>query len=81
MVAIARNIGMDAPDVYRVVLTVTWPDTEPRTWREGPYGKIGAAKARLSFWTNHYRRMETPPQVTGRLEKAVTVWTPLGEEA
>ena len=63
----ARSIGMakDAT-VFRAVITKTYA-AENRTEYEGPYGSIGAARARVSFWTNYLaERDEETQEPTGR---------------
>lgn len=50
----ARSIGMAADaTVYRAVITKQLRDGTTVTEYEGPYGGIGAARARVSFWTNY----------------------------
>lgn len=50
----ARSIGMAADaTVFRAVITKQYPDGTTVTDYEGPYGSIGAARARVSFWTNY----------------------------
>lgn len=50
----ARSIGMAADaTVFRAVITKQLRDGTTVTEFEGPYGAIGAARARVSFWTNH----------------------------
>jgi hypothetical protein len=50
----ARSIGMAADaTVFRAVITKQHRDGETVTTHEGPYGSIGAARARVSFWTNY----------------------------
>jgi hypothetical protein len=49
----ARSIGMAADaTVYRAAITKQHGDKTVTTY-EGPYGSIGAARARVSFWTNY----------------------------
>lgn len=50
----ARSIGMAADaTVFRAVITKQTRDGETVTTHEGPYGSIGAARARVSFWVNY----------------------------
>lgn len=50
----ARSIGMAADaTVFRAVITKQLRDGTTVTEHEGPYGGIGAARARVSFWVNH----------------------------
>lgn len=50
----ARSIGMAADaTVFRAVITKELRDGTTVTEHEGPYGSIGAARARVSFWTNY----------------------------
>ncbi|MFD8611057.1 hypothetical protein [Streptomyces sp. NPDC059631] len=74
----ARNIGADGRTVYRARITRTRPDSQPSTWHEGPYGSVGAARARVSFWRNYLGRSGS--EVTGEAEQAHTVWTAVGEQ-
>jgi hypothetical protein len=75
----------DRGEAFRAVLvrTSTRSDgtTSTRTEYEGPYATVGAAKARVTYWTTRdYRREQT----TGYVEKAATNWErvdgPPGEE-
>lgn len=77
----ARSIGMakDAT-VFRAVITKTYGD-ETRTDYEGPYGSIGAARARVSFWTNYLAiRDEETQEPTGKsrangyVERGTVTW-------
>jgi len=72
----ARSISMapDAP-VYRAVTTVPgWRGEGTVTKYEGPYDSPGAAKARVTFWSNRYRREDGTTPVTGRVEHGVVAW-------
>ncbi len=65
----------DRGEAFRAVLvrTSTRSDgtTSTRTEYEGPYATVGAAKARVTYWTTRdYRREQT----TGYVEKAATNW-------
>jgi hypothetical protein len=78
----ARNIGADRNgDVYRAVIVITRPDGTTWTKHEGPYDKPGAARARVTFWTNHYAEHDPDTfeptgrsLATGHIEKATTTW-------
>jgi hypothetical protein len=63
----AHSIGMAADaTVYRAVIEFTDRDGTKRTEYEGPYGGIGAARARVSFWTNYLAvRDEDTDEPTG----------------
>lgn len=63
----ARSIGMAADaTVFRAVIEFTDRDGSKRTKYEGPYGAIGAARARVSFWTNYLAiRDEDTDEPTG----------------
>lgn len=64
----ARSIGMAADaTVFRAVIDFTDRDGSKRTEHEGPYGSIGAARARVSFWTNYLAEYdEETGQPTGK---------------
>lgn len=78
----ARNIGADRNgDVYRAVITITRPDGTTWTKHEGPYDKPGAARARVTFWINHYPEHDPDTfeptgrsLATGHIEQATTTW-------
>ena len=63
----ARSIGMAADaTVFRAVIEFTDRDGTKRIEHEGPYGAIGAARARVSFWTNYLAiRDEETQEPTG----------------
>lgn len=63
----ARSIGMAADaTVFRAVITKQHRDGTTVTEYEGPYGAIGAARARVSFWTNYLAiRDEETEEPTG----------------
>lgn len=63
----ARRIVEHGMDMYRAVLHM--PDGWDRI--EGPYNKIGTARARVAFWKNHSASWDKP--VTGHVEKATVV--------
>jgi hypothetical protein len=74
----ARNIGAARNgDVYRAVIVITRPDGHTHTKHEGPYDKPGAARARVTFWTNYYAEQDAGTGKTyaaGHIEKATTTW-------
>ncbi|MFE9844720.1 hypothetical protein [Streptomyces goshikiensis] len=80
----ARSIGMAAnATVFRAVITITDRDGAETTKHEGPYGSIGAARARVSFWTNYLAdRDEDTLQPTGTsrargyVEEGSVSWQP-----
>lgn len=82
----ARNIGADGRDVFRAVVTSTSTDGRSATWHEGPYGTVGAARARVSFWRNHLAEHDDDGEATGtsraagHVERALTVWRPIDDE-
>lgn len=78
----ARSIGMAADAaVFRAVITKKRRDGSTVTDYEGPYGSIGAARARVSFWTNYYaERDDETGDLTGRsdasgyVERGTVAW-------
>lgn len=78
----ARSIGMAADvTVFRAVITITDREGATSTKHEGPYGAIGAARARVSFWTNYLadRDEETNEPVgtsraSGYVEQGTVSW-------
>ncbi|MBP0456234.1 hypothetical protein [Streptomyces montanisoli] len=77
----ARNIAADGGPVYRAVLTSTPPGKPRATWREGPYATHGAARARVTFWTNHLRDADTgAPYASGYVERAESTWRPVDDD-
>ncbi|MGW3511196.1 hypothetical protein [Streptomyces sp. NPDC000994] len=75
----ARNIGADGAAVYRAVIQFTGRKGNTWTEHEGPYAKPGAARARVTFWSNHMA--SSGGSATGHVEQAHTVWAPVGEQA
>jgi hypothetical protein len=62
----ARSIGMAAgAQVFRAVIEITGRDGTKQTRYEGPYGAIGAARGRVSFWTNHLAEYDDDGEPTG----------------
>ncbi|MFJ3173775.1 hypothetical protein ACIPJK_23750 [Streptomyces roseus] len=80
----ARSIGMAADaTVFRAVITITNRDGTESTKHEGPYGSIGAARARVTFWTNYladYDDETCKPTGTSRargyVEEGSVAWQP-----
>lgn len=78
----ARSIGMAADaTVFRAVIKFTDRDGTQRTEYEGPYGAIGAARGRVSFWTNYLadRDEETleptgTSRAKGHVEQGSVTW-------
>lgn len=77
----ARNIAADGGPVFRAVIT-SWPPNGARTtWREGPYATHGAARARVTFWSNHLRDHDTDqPYASGYVERSESTWHPVDED-
>ncbi|MGP3684127.1 hypothetical protein ACTVZO_05335 [Streptomyces sp. IBSNAI002] len=80
----ARSIGMAADaSVFRAVITITDRDGTETTKHEGPYGSIGAARARVTFWTNYLAELDEETfKPTGRsracgyVEEGSVSWQP-----
>jgi hypothetical protein len=78
----ARSIGMAADaTVFRAVITKTNRDGETATSFEGPYGAIGAARARVSFWTNYLADVDDETgektgtsRAHGHVERGTVTW-------
>ncbi|MEU5596605.1 hypothetical protein [Streptomyces sp. NPDC020298] len=78
----ARSIGMAADaTVYRAVITFTDHDGAQDTKHEGPYGSLGAARARVSFWTNYLADRDEDTgektgtsRATGYVEQGTVDW-------
>ncbi|MEV5942719.1 hypothetical protein [Streptomyces sp. NPDC051994] len=78
----ARSIGMAADaTVFRAVITKTYPHGTFTTY-EGPYGSIGAARARVSFWTNYLAEVDEETgektgasRASGYVERGQVAWT------
>jgi hypothetical protein len=71
----ARSIGMAAEAVvFRAVVQIPeTPYVGAYTKYEGPYGSEGAAKARVSFWIQHWARRDRV--ATGHVESGTLTWT------
>ena len=78
----ARNIAADGGPVFRAVIT-SWPAGRSRTtWHEGPYASHGAARARITFWTNYLRDADTgKPYASGYVERTESTWRRLDDPA
>jgi hypothetical protein len=78
----ARSIGMAADaTVFRAVITITDRDGATSTKHEGPYGSIGAARARVSFWTNYLAVVDEETfeptgesRASGYVEEGAVTW-------
>lgn len=77
----ARSIGMAADaTVFRAVITTTLRNGTERTDYEGPYGSIGAARARVTFWTNYLAEYDDEGMPTGKsrahgyVERGTVAW-------
>lgn len=76
----ARKMEM-TPDalVYRAVITKPW-GSGMKTVCEGPYATEGAAKARVTFWTNYYAEADDYGLPTGTslangyVEAGTVIW-------
>lgn len=82
----ARNMG-DNGEAFRAVITHTTTKTDgtvtSRTYYEGPYATVGAAKSRIT-WAKRNRRNGyrnawdlSETVITAHVEKAVTNWEPV----
>lgn len=70
-----RMIMANAPLLYRARLRSVSPTGEVTEWFEGPYPKPGQAKARITFWKNHYAKTrEEGWVVAGIPEESAPVW-------
>ncbi|MEU1309466.1 hypothetical protein ABZ419_11305 [Streptomyces cinnamoneus] len=78
----ARSIGMAADaTVFRAVITMQNRDGETTTTYEGPYGSIGAARGRVSFWVNYLADRDPvtcqptgTSRVSGYVERGTVAW-------
>jgi hypothetical protein len=72
----ARSIGMAADaTVFRAVITKTYQHGTFTDY-EGPYGSIGAARARVSFWVNYLTPCEGGgSNASGYVEQGSVTWT------
>ncbi|MFF8901706.1 hypothetical protein ACF082_29975 [Streptomyces lydicus] len=77
----ARSIGMAADaTVFRAVITKQYPGGTVTDY-EGPYGSIGAARARVSFWTNYLAHTDDETgertgtsRASGHVERGTVSW-------
>ncbi|MFI2078663.1 hypothetical protein [Streptomyces triculaminicus] len=77
-----RSIGMAADaTVFRAVITMQTRDGKTITTYEGPYGSIGAARARVSFWTNYLADRDPgtceptgTSRASGYVERGTVTW-------
>ena len=80
----ARSIGMAADaTVFRAIITITGRDGTETTKHEGPYGSIGAARARVTFWTNYLAELDEETceptgtsRARGYVEEGSVDWQP-----
>lgn len=65
----------DAEVLYRARMVSVQPNGVSKVWFEGPYPSPAQARARVTFWRNHYAR-NCPGgwQVSGHLESARLSW-------
>ncbi|WP_435245044.1 hypothetical protein [Streptomyces tendae] len=77
----ARNIGM-APDaeVWRAVVTKTYPDGATETVYDGPYDKAATARGRVTFWSN-WMANRHGGKAEGHVERAKPTWERAPEPA
>jgi hypothetical protein len=81
---VARSIGMASDaTVFRAVITITNRDGTEATKHEGPYGSIGAARARVTFWTNYLAEHDEETfkptgksRARGYVEEGSVTWQP-----
>ncbi|MFJ4703188.1 hypothetical protein ACIP5N_34065 [Streptomyces sp. NPDC088768] len=80
----ARSIAMSAnAKVYRAVVTITDRDGTTSQRCEGPYDSPGAARARVTFWTNYHADYDDEglptgtSRATGHVEEGTVTWRPL----
>lgn len=83
----ARSIGMAAEaTVFRAVITKKYPNREPFTAYEGPYGTGAAAQARVTFWVNYLAVLDEDTgeptgasNASGYVEAGSVSWARYGE--
>ncbi|MER6253641.1 hypothetical protein ABT224_20025 [Streptomyces sp. NPDC001584] len=76
----ARVIGMkENANVYRAVTRKTFADGTTATVYEGPYDQIGTARARITFWRNHFTRYGKGGSADGHVEECQPEWKPVPE--
>lgn len=59
--------------VYRAVIVKRYPD-ETVTLIEGPYSKIGTARARVTFWKRHFAENKPGASAAGHVEVCRPQW-------
>ncbi|TQE33169.1 hypothetical protein [Streptomyces ipomoeae] len=76
----ARDIGME-PDaaLYRAVITKSYAAGTEFTVYEGPYAEPGPARARVTFWRNHFAKRDNGDKADGHVETCKPAWEPMGE--
>ncbi|MEV1042960.1 hypothetical protein AB0J01_41330 [Streptomyces sp. NPDC050204] len=71
----ARNIGMTPEaEVWRAVITKTFPDGTTETVYAGPYGAAAQARGRVTFWRNYLAKYGKGAKADGHVERARPVW-------
>lgn len=78
----ARDIGM-APGarIYRAVIVKTFADGWTSTVYEGPYADLAPARARVTYWRNHFARRRNGDRADGHVEACQPAWTKVPEPA
>jgi hypothetical protein len=71
----ARSIGFENNETFRAVHVTRYVQTgKTVTGYEGPYSKIGTARARVTYWQNMRRSRNYSEHVDGWVERAETKW-------
>lgn len=74
----ARGIGMaEDARVYRAVIRKTFADGAEATVYEGPYDKVGTARARVTFWRKHFAKSGRGGSADGHVEECQPQWAPV----
>ncbi|GAA1111947.1 hypothetical protein [Streptomyces javensis] len=78
----ARDIGME-PDaaLFRAVIVKSYANGTSHTVYEGPYDSRGSARARVSFWRNHFGRRRNGDSADGHVERCQPVWEKVPDPA
>lgn len=78
----ARGIGMK-PDaaLYRAVIVKSYANGEQFTVYEGPYDAPGQARARVSFWRNHFADRDNGDSADGHIETCQPAWEKVSDPA